>query len=262
MNNMTTFNLTPRTMDEAMTFAKMICTSAFVPKQFFNKPADVLIAMMMGAEVGLPPLQALQGIAVINGRPTIWGDAALSVVQVHPHYESIEEFMSDDDTKATCILKRKNHIAHISVFTIENAKKARLWGKAGPWTDYPQRMLQMRARAFALRNVFSDALKGLSIREEVEDYEVKAARKLESEAVVTEPLPSASEVLVKHELTDPSRYNTHEELLNWTQLVKTLQLTNPERLVLLQLYQIRKKELEEAFDIAKQRTEEELGMTE
>lgn len=260
----TQFSFSPRTFDEALKYATLISKSSFCPKDFRGRPEDVLIAIQMGNEIGLPAIQSIQNIAVINGRPCLWGDGALAVVQNHPHYEWISETL-DEEGNAVCTVKRKNHEPHIAVFRIEDAKKARLWGKQGPWSDYPNRMLQLRARGFALRDVFPDALKGLVTREEVEDYEVKpikSARKVESEAVVTEPLPSASEVLVKHELTDPSRYNTHEELLNWTQLVKTLQLTNPERLVLLQLYQIRKKELEEAFDIAKQRTEEELGMTE
>ena len=49
-------------------------------------------------------------------------------------------------------------------------KKAGLWGKAGPWSQYPKRMLQMRARSFALRDKFADALSGLLMAEEVQDY--------------------------------------------------------------------------------------------
>ena len=45
-------------------------------------------------------------------------------------------------------------------------------GKQGPWTQYPKRMRQMRARAFALRDVFADILKGMPIAEELQDYPV------------------------------------------------------------------------------------------
>ena len=55
-------------------------------------------------------------------------------------------------------------------FDLNKAKKAGLLGKAGVWTQYPERMMQLRARAFALRNRFPDALKGIKSREEVEDY--------------------------------------------------------------------------------------------
>ena len=57
----------------------------------------------------------------------------------------------------------------IRTFSIAEARKARLLGKSGPWQDYRGRMLQMRARGFALRDGFADVLKGLNIREEVED---------------------------------------------------------------------------------------------
>jgi hypothetical protein len=53
---------------------------------------------------------------------------------------------------------------------VADAKAAKLWGKSGPWTDYPRRMLKFRARGFVLRDVFGDVLKGLRTAEEVRDY--------------------------------------------------------------------------------------------
>ena len=50
-----------------------------------------------------------------------------------------------------------------------DAKRAGLWTKAGPWQTYPRRMLQMRARSFALRDAFPDVLKGLISVEEALD---------------------------------------------------------------------------------------------
>jgi hypothetical protein len=52
---------------------------------------------------------------------------------------------------------------------MDDAKAAGLQGKQGPWTQYPKRMRQMRARAFALRDVFPDVLRGLPVAEEVMD---------------------------------------------------------------------------------------------
>src|SRR6266478_3926901 len=75
---------TPTNLTEAIALSKLIAGSDLAPKDFKGKPANVLIAMQMGAEVGLAPMQSLQNIAVINGRPSLWGDAALGVVQVHP----------------------------------------------------------------------------------------------------------------------------------------------------------------------------------
>ena len=47
--------------------------------------------------------------------------------------------------------------------------------KKGPWQQYPYRMLQMRARSWGLRDGFADALKGMQVREEIEDIEPVAA---------------------------------------------------------------------------------------
>jgi hypothetical protein len=163
------FNLVPTTLAEAMDYAKMIADSAFCPKDFKGKPGDVLVAMQMGAEVGLKPLQALQNIAVINGRPSIWGDAAMALVLASPVCEDVIERVLADNGGYSCIAKRKGQEPREYTFTIEDAKRANLWGKAGPWTQYPPRMLQMRARGFALRDKFADVLKGLILAEEAMD---------------------------------------------------------------------------------------------
>ena len=166
--------LTPQNMTEAMDFAKMLAQSGMVPSNFKGKPQDCLVAMQWGFEVGLQPMQALQNIAVINGKPSIWGDAALALVRSHPDCKGVEEKLEGegDEMRAVCTVMR----AHgemiektIRYFSVANAKTARLWGKQGPWTQYPERMLAQRARGFALRDAFPDALKGIITREEAED---------------------------------------------------------------------------------------------
>lgn len=156
-----------------MQVATFLSKSSMVPKNMMNKPADVLIAMEMGLQLGLPMMQAIQDIAVINGKPCMYGDGLLAVVQGHKDFEWIKEEITQDegDKKAAlCTIKRKNHEPHTVPFTIESAKKASLWGKAGPWSQYPDRMLQMRARGFCIRDIFSDALRGIKTEEEVRDY--------------------------------------------------------------------------------------------
>ena len=166
-----TIGLGPRTFEEAWRFAKLIAGSDLAPKDYIDKPANVLVAIQMGAEVGLSPMAAIQNIAVINGRPSLWGDAALAVVMVHPAYEwHKEKIEGTGDAKVAIFeIKRKGNDPHVSRFTIADAKKANLVGKAGPWTNYPDRMLAMRARGFGLRDKFADALRGLSIAEEALD---------------------------------------------------------------------------------------------
>lgn len=168
----TQFLVTPQNLSEAMQYAKMIADSSFCPKDMRGKSGDVLIAVQMGAEVGLSPIQALQNIAVINGRPCIWGDAALALVQSCSAYVSHREWeeVTADGLVAYCGVTRRGSEEYVKSFSEKDAKKAGLWGKSGPWTQYPSRMLQMRARGFALRDKFSDALKGLITHEEAMDY--------------------------------------------------------------------------------------------
>lgn len=181
-----TFNFEITSLTQAMEYAKLISESDLAPKDYRGKPGNVLIAIQFGMEVGLKPMQAIQNIAVINGRPSIWGDAMIALVQSHPACEYISEYMQNG--AAFCAVKRRGEEEHVTKFSFDDAKKAGLAGKPGPWSQYPERMLQMRARSFALRDKFSDVLKGISMREEVEDYVVDitpAERKSEAQSKIS-----------------------------------------------------------------------------
>lgn len=165
--NAPSFSLAPKSLDEALKFADVLAKSSIVPKDFNGNPGNILVAIQWGMELGLQPMQAMQNIAVINGRPSLWGDAVIALVRGSPLCESIIESI-DGDT-ATCRVKRRGEPEQSRSFSMADAKAAGLSGKAGPWTQYPKRMLQMRARAFALRDVFPDVLRGMPIAEEVMD---------------------------------------------------------------------------------------------
>lgn len=169
----TKFDLVPVSLQEAISFSDMISKSAMIPKEYHNRPADILIAIQYGMELGLKPLQALQSIACINGKPCIFGDAMLGVIQASPLYEWHDESESDAN-HGVCIVKRKGVPPVKGSFTLEDAKRAGLLGKSGPWTQYTSRMLKMRARGFALRDAFSDVLKGIVPSEEAMDMPVES----------------------------------------------------------------------------------------
>jgi hypothetical protein len=167
MSNNALATLAPTNMKEAMEFAGLLAKSDIVPKDYQGKPGNVLVAIQWGMEIGLQPMQAMQNIAVINGRPSIWGDAMIALVRACPAFEYINE--TQDDKQATCIIKRKGEPEAVRTFSLEDAKRAGLTGKSGPWTQYPKRMMQMRARSWALRDVFPDVLKGMICAEEAMD---------------------------------------------------------------------------------------------
>ena len=197
----TTGGLALASFDDAFRFAKMVAGSEFAPKDFKGKPESCMLAIQHGSEVGLSPMQSLQSIAVINGRPTIWGDAALALVIGSHVCEYVTEGVDGEGDKmvAMCFAKRRGYEkATIVRFSVEDAKKAGLWGKSGPWQQYPKRMLQLRARGFALRDAFPDVLRGLITAEEAQDYQTPAVA---SEPVVVRPKfdaePRESRVVIK-----------------------------------------------------------------
>ncbi|HEX5464445.1 MAG TPA: hypothetical protein VFW88_06985 [Burkholderiales bacterium] len=164
------FSLTPSTLQEALQLAEIMAKSTMVPKPYQGNAGNVLVAVQMGAELGLSPMQAVQNIAVINGNPAVWGDAIPALVQVHPKYEWMKESWDERALVATCIIKRKGEEPHTVTFGQADAQKAGLTDK-DTYKHYLRRMCQMRARAWAARDKFADALKGLKVAEEVQDYE-------------------------------------------------------------------------------------------
>lgn len=163
--------LAPASLTEAMSLAQMLAKSTMVPAPYRNKPEDILVAIAWGMEVGLGALQSLNGISVINGKPALWGDAALALVRGHPSCAGIREGVEGegDDRHGFCEVTRRGQQTERRTFSVRDAKKAGLWGKQGPWQQYPDRMLQLRARGFAIRDVFPDALRGVITAEEAQD---------------------------------------------------------------------------------------------
>lgn len=166
--------LTLSTLAELWRFAECVIQSKMFPQ--VATPQQALIAIEMGAELGIPPLQALQNIAVINGRACMWGDIMLGLVMSSSLLAGIEERIEGDGDNmiAHCTVRRRGFEAPTTRgFSVRDATQAGLWGKKDNWVKYPKRMLQMRARGFALRDLFPDVLKGLVTREEAEDLVIE-----------------------------------------------------------------------------------------
>ncbi|WP_270830673.1 hypothetical protein [Aeromonas sp. QDB03] len=179
MNNIATitqnkggFLMEPQNLQEAMQLADMLANSNLVPKPYQGKAGDVLVACQWGSEIGLKPLQALQNIAVINNVPAVWGDALVALVRGSGLCEYIKQDWDAATKTAICSVKRRGEPEETRTFSEEDARLAGHLNK-DTYKKNLQRMLSIRARAFALRDVFADVLKGLKVAEEVEDYPVE-----------------------------------------------------------------------------------------
>ncbi len=169
--------LSPALYEHYQKVAEMLSKSGVIPNIYKGKPEDIFVAMSMGYQLGFPIEQSLQDIAVVNGRPCLWGDGLLSLALNHPDCQSIDEKPLHDDkgniVGYRCTVIRKGHQPHSKQFTLQDAQVAGLLSRGTVWKAYPERMLQMRARSFAIRDKFADALRGLRIAEiEQEDSHI------------------------------------------------------------------------------------------
>ena len=153
--------------------------------------AKATMAIMQGLEVGLPPMQAIQQIAVINGRCAIWGDAIPALLWANGF--KLNEWSEGDGDALTahCTITRPDGTEITRTFSVDDAKRARLWDprakvvKRGrnnstyetdndsPWYRFGPRMLQMRARGFCWRDGAADVGRGLYVREELDEHEMR-----------------------------------------------------------------------------------------
>lgn len=176
MTQLTTggFSLTPQSLQEAMQMAEIMAGSEMVPKDYQGKPGNVLVAVQMGAELGLKPVQALQNIAVVNGRPSIWGDGLRALIMSAPDLVDIKDEFCANTMTARCTIVRQingNHVSFTGEFSQVDAENAGLWGR-NTWKAYPKKMLEWRAFGFAARKGYADRLRGISLAEESQDIPV------------------------------------------------------------------------------------------
>jgi len=163
--------------------------SSMVPSAYRNEPGNVIVALAAGMPLGLSPLACLQSVAVINGKPTLYGDAPIAQVLAHPSLLSIVEdtsgTISAGDREHVITIKRKLRSGETQStkrsFGIQDAKLAKLWGKTGPWVQYPDRMLFNRARALAVRDAFADVLQGTTFAADNTEPEVVKAIPVQQE---------------------------------------------------------------------------------
>ena len=168
------FGITPRGIDEAIRLAKIMSASGLMPK-LINTPEAVFVAMQMGAEIGLSPMASVQNIAVINGRPGIYGDAALAVVRASGQLEEFKEW-SEGERKTPawtfyCRVKRRGFEVATGSFSWPEACEAGFdrADSLSPWKKWTNRMMQFKARNFAMRDQFADILRGIRTIEENSD---------------------------------------------------------------------------------------------
>lgn len=162
------------TFEQIEAFAERAARSLMVPKDYQNKPDNIIIAVMKGKELGIPPIQSLESIAIVNGRCSLWGAMVQALCYasglVEDHEEHFEGEEGTDAFTAVCTVKRKGIASpKVGRFSQGDAKRAGLFGQA-THGKYPRRMMQWRAKHPPFTDAFPDVLRGIATREiEAED---------------------------------------------------------------------------------------------
>ena len=101
-----------QSLEMSRQLAYKLCSTQMVPKiyQMAGKNSDQAqlaaesgaVAIMWGCEIGLQPLQALQNVAVINGNPTLWGDALVAIVKGSGQCEVLTTHYDNETQTAVC----------------------------------------------------------------------------------------------------------------------------------------------------------------
>lgn len=138
--------------------AALLSKSNLVPKAFRGKPADIVIALLWGEEVGLGPTSSLSYIDVIEGNATINAEGSNALIRRAGHSLTID--VTND--RAVVKGKRSDTGDEMTVtWTMQMAKDAGLANKQ-VWKQYPQAMLTSRAVSQISRALFADVFLGIT----------------------------------------------------------------------------------------------------
>lgn len=136
-----------------------------LPKHITTKGA-ALAVIMAGDELGIPPMAALRGLFLVNGK--VGMDYSLMVGLLRrAGYRVV--WKDKSDTRCELLLTHPDGTTHTEVWDVDRAKKAKLWGNSGPWSTYPEAMLTARCVSSAARAFAGDVLAGCYSMEEVRE---------------------------------------------------------------------------------------------
>jgi len=220
--------LQPRTFSEIMEFADVLSKSTIVPEAYRGQPANILLAMQMGSEVGLSPMQSLTNVYIIDGKPSLSTDAMLAVAKSSVHWDpagfDVKYEGTGDNRKCIVTVQRKGEKAQRGEFVTSTARAAgKMSNPKSNWSLYPDDMLRARAMGRALKMAFPAEIKGFKSREEAEDSVIETdavpvRQSLDSRidatpvAPLATPAPAVVQVVVSEALDDTGL--TKEEKLS------------------------------------------------
>jgi len=165
--------------DNAQRIAKSLASSTLVPQQFQGQQgyANCLVALEIAGRMNLSPLQVMQNLHIIHGRPSWSSQFIIALINGCGRFEPLQYRVTGkgDDLACQCVAKEISTSADLEGPTVTMAMaKAEGWAtKSGSkWRTMPDLMIRYRAAAMWGRLYIPDLLVGIShSQEEVMDIE-------------------------------------------------------------------------------------------
>lgn len=205
MSDTKALTVVQRPFDEVASIAERLAGSSLLPKSMQGKIPDVLVTILAGQEMGLPPMASLRAIHVIEGKPVLSADGMVAIALGSGkalYFDRVEE--SDTSvTYETCRVGAK--VPRRCTWTIAMAKQAALHLKDN-WRAYPRAMLASRAKSELARDVYPDVLAGCYSHDEHND---EAAAHRDVPSAVQMPRSAASDTVdaeIVSETIDPPEW--------------------------------------------------------
>lgn len=146
-------------INDRIRYAQTLSASSLLPGAYRGKEANVFLAVEMGAALGIAPMAAIQGIHVIDGKPTASAGLIGALVRKAGHKLRV----TGNDELAVCTIIRADDpdFEFRAEWTMDRARQAGLTGKS-VWKQYPAAMLKARAITECARDACPEALSGVS----------------------------------------------------------------------------------------------------
>jgi hypothetical protein len=219
-------------IDQAWRLANALSQSSLLPDALRNKTADVLTIVLYGQDLGFSPMQAIQAIYVVKGKPFLSGQTWIALARQRGHHNAFvackhctappeqhdetdgHRYEADHDATrcSFTVIRGDTGARHTETFTVEDAKTAKLLSNDN-YTKYPKRMMLWRAATDTMRVICPEIAMGFSVEgefpaPEIEEPETALALAVDAR---TEPATEPDEV---HDADVVDDEELRQEVLN------------------------------------------------
>jgi hypothetical protein len=153
-------------IDQAWRMASALAQSSLLPDALRNKAADVLTMILYGQDLGLSPMQSIQGIYVVKGKPQLSAQTWIALTRRAGHRLSVP--VNTAEAVTVEITRGDTGETHSETFTIEDARTAKLTSN-DTYAKYPKRMLLARAVSNCCRFICPEIALGFAVEGEYDD---------------------------------------------------------------------------------------------